>query len=840
MALSGTIYSGTFGPSGHYKLRMTWTATQSVTNNTSTVTVQMALWSDSSWSMYTSTSHSGNISIDPSGSVGVTNHAISSSINTNGGVWVNLGSAQSQTITHNSDGTMSFVLDGDFNFTGITVSGTAMPDEGFTATTCTLDTIPRASTISSSVSWTAGTSNLGVTLATASSSFHHTLTLQVQDTTSTWHTVATRTSIGSSTTMSFTNSEITNMYTYINGYENRPATLYVDTYDSSNNHIGSQQSKTGTMYAVATAITTFGTSNKWTLSTSLPYNITSGFILGASDQTTWSYDFVLTLGSFTKTWTNSYLQSGNLTLTSTEVDSMYGQMTTANSKTGTIRTRMYYNSVSTEDGNPTSDTTTVTFNTDVSVCAPTFTPTITYKDNDSKISGVTGSTSTIVQNQSDLYVTSTGLAVGQKSATISSYTCTVNGVAVQAAVPASGTVVNFDMGKVNSGTNNTISVTAIDSRGNTVTKTSTFTLLPYSPPVVSTSSTRASGFDVAVTTTCSGSFTSIKVATVEKNGIASVKYQFKKTTTSTYPTTGAGSPTAFVVTATGTTFSTTAVYPDDGTGVGGLDNTASWNVQVIVTDNFGNTASYLTNTASYNIGNSVQTNTVAAGIPILFVDSSLKSVGVGKFPTNSNALELAGDIYMTNGSIRNVKVEEVSGGTGDLNSLAGKFQVQRTANTTVNRPTSYTSVVNIPLSVNSDFQIGVTYDGANRMFIRGRHDTDASWTAWTELGGIDTSGSNTNGSYIKYADGTMICWASIAATAGTSLQNTGLLTYPVTFTAAPYTTVQHYSLSGKFANWYIYNNASNGFTLYHQGVGGSPTIDLTGTSFRWIAIGKWK
>jgi hypothetical protein len=122
--------------------------------------------------------------------------------------------------------------------------------------------------------------------------------------------------------------------------------------------------------------------------------------------------------------------------------------------------------------------------------------------------------------------------------------------------------------------------------------------------------------------------------------------------------------------------------------------------------------------------------------------------------------------------------------------------------------------------------------GTNPITLAGYGITDVDNTNY----GI-VAGSNANGSYVQYPDGTMICWASIAAVAGTTIENTGILTYPVTFIAQPYTTIQHYSLAGKFANWYIYNNATNGFTLYHQGLAG---VDLSTTSFRWIAIGKWK
>lgn len=749
MALSGKV-STTFGPSGHYTLELDWSATQNTANNTSTITGQMWMWSDSSWSMYASATKYGNQKMNG------TNYGISQAgVNTGGGVWLKLGAQQSWTLNHNSDGTCSFTWGGDFNFGGVSINGTVINDVVLPTTTMYLDTIPRQSTISSGVSWTAGTSNLGVTLSVASSSYHHTLTLEVQDTGGTWHIAATRTNIGSSTTMVFTNSEITNMYTWNSGYENRPATLYCDTYDSSGTHIGSQTSQSGYMYAVATATSTFGTSNTFTIGSSLSYNINNNYLSGATDLTTWSYDFQLTFGGFTKTWPNNTLQTGTLTLSSSDIDSMYAQIPTANSGIGSIRTLMYYNRVSTEDGKPTTDATNVTANVDMTTSVPAFSANPTYQDGNNTVVGITGNGQYIVQNQSDLQVmlNCSQQATPKNHATISSYTCTVNNVTVQQsnnapstkptlalatnagstlpanttyyvvytwtlsgmetfmspensiAVPSGATdnititvpsfptgvtqanvyvstssntetlqghitasagtltlsaplvsgammpMMMFDMGKVNSGTANTFVVAAIDSRGNQTTVSQTFNLIPYQPPVLNTTSSRASGFDVVTTVTCSGSYSQVLIGGSPKNTIVSAQYRFKKTTVTSYPTTGAGSPTSFTGLApSGGTYPQMSATPDDGTGVGGLDNTSAFNIQVIVVDTFGNTATYLANSTTYNVGNTFTTNTVNAGIPILFVDTVNKSVGINQFPVNTNSVEITGNMYVTGNS----------------------------------------------------------------------------------------------------------------------------------------------------------------------------------------------
>jgi hypothetical protein len=129
-----------------------------------------------------------------------------------------------------------------------------------------------------------------------------------------------------------------------------------------------------------------------------------------------------------------------------------------------------------------------------------------------------------------------------------------------------------------------------------------------------------------------------------------------------------------------------------------------------------------------------------------------------------------------------------------------------------------------------------TYD--NDLYIKGNFQIIENLIySKTEVNALTTYGSNANGSYIKFDNGIMIAYGTVSATAGTAAQNTGVLLYPVVFNATPYTVAQHNSLATKFANWYVYNGAADGFTLYHQGLA---SIDLTGTSFRWVAVGRWK
>jgi hypothetical protein len=105
---------------------------------------------------------------------------------------------------------------------------------------------------------------------------------------------------------------------------------------------------------------------------------------------------------------------------------------------------------------------------------------ISFKDTNTKTTGITGNNQTIVQNKSTLSVTC-GAATGVKGATISKYEVTLNGVTKTITAANGGTV---SMGAVAKDGNLKISVKVIDSRGNYVTKEKDITIIPYSKPVL--------------------------------------------------------------------------------------------------------------------------------------------------------------------------------------------------------------------------------------------------------------------------------------------------------------------------------------------------------------------
>lgn len=133
MASSGS-FSGSI-VSGHYKLRVDWSQAKNVSANTSAITCKMYLVND--WSLSIG-SRSNTCTID-----GTEVSYSSSAISTTG--THSLGTA-SRTVSHSSDGTKSITIKAVF-YIRATISGTYY--ESITASaTVTLDSIPRASSMS--------------------------------------------------------------------------------------------------------------------------------------------------------------------------------------------------------------------------------------------------------------------------------------------------------------------------------------------------------------------------------------------------------------------------------------------------------------------------------------------------------------------------------------------------------------------------------------------------------------------------------------------------------------------------------------------------------------------
>ena len=166
MALSGS-FSGSI-LSGNYKLRVDWSATQNISNNTSKITATMYLVQASSWGLGITTRDNNTTTIN-----GVSYTWASPAISNGGGKTTKLATVTSGNITHDADGTKSVTISSTFQLNA-TISGTYRGTITASAT-ITLNTIPRATTPSLSATSADMGATVTISMPRASGSFTHDL-----------------------------------------------------------------------------------------------------------------------------------------------------------------------------------------------------------------------------------------------------------------------------------------------------------------------------------------------------------------------------------------------------------------------------------------------------------------------------------------------------------------------------------------------------------------------------------------------------------------------------------------------------------------------------------------
>lgn len=228
---------------------------------------------------------------------------------------------------------------------------------------------------------------------------------------------------------------------------------------------------------------------------------------------------------------------------------------------------------------------------------PTFTA--AYKDTNSAITAITGNNQQIVRNQSTLQVAVTSLSA-KKSATIKTVTCALNGTTYNGTI--SGTSCTFNIGKINIASNVTATVKVTDSRNNSTSKNLNITVLDWVLPTAIVTMERENNFYSNTTITVDGSYSSVN----NKNSMT-IKLRYKKVSDSAW--------------------GSYVQVPDNEPQVFTLDNEYEWNVQVVITDLFGNT--------TYNL-------ILSRGMPIIFFDRLKSSTGFNCFPQDELSVEVNG------------------------------------------------------------------------------------------------------------------------------------------------------------------------------------------------------
>lgn len=584
MARSGS--QTTWSSNGGYFLKVTWSETsQSVANNTTSIEVKLYFGCKSGWSISDST-NAYTLTIDGTTYSG---SDVSISTSTSG----DLITTRTRTITHNSDGRKSITIDAS-------ISGLYFGGISLSAFTATFDTIPRASSITSSASWTAGY-DLKVSISRFSSSFDHDVVVKVNGT-----QVGSTTGVG--TSVVFTGSAFhTNVFDALAQGSSKSTEIIITTKDGSTT-IGSSDNKTGTVTAPDATTITAGNFN---IGSDRSFSLNQGM-------SAFKHTVKLIMGGTTiKTMTNVEASS-SMSFTTTEINNMYGKTPNSNSVSYYFEVTSYYNG--TQVRNPRTSSTYKAYVVNSNPTPPT---TVTYADSNTAITAITGNAQYIVQSKSTVSVTYNA-GVAKNGASISKYYISGTSASSPKTSTTTGTQ---NIGTLNASSNATVTVTVEDSRGNKGTKTVTVNIIPYKAPSLSSEATRLDNFQASTTIDFKGTLSPVSIAGVVKNSITSLTYKSKVSSSGTY-----GSASANIgVTITGTNFTATRTTS--------FANTASYDIQITVTDRFGSSFT--------------QTITISSGQPLFFLDTLNSAVGINTFPeplaTGIDPANVALDIGITHG-----------------------------------------------------------------------------------------------------------------------------------------------------------------------------------------------
>ncbi|WP_144472896.1 DUF859 family phage minor structural protein, partial [Bacillus pumilus] len=573
--------SGSFGKdvNSHWRLQADWTATQNISNNESTITLKLYWIADKDGGTSTSATKSGSVSIDGSSS------------SFSGAGLAKLSNSQkkliktySKTVSHNSDGTKSVSLSAYFDvelslgsYVGrVSISGTA-----------NLNTIPRASTLSSTASWTAG-NNKAISISRASSSFTHTVKAYVGGT-----LIKTLTGVASTATFSFSTAENTKIFEELSQGASTSSKIEVLTYNS------------GKLIGTTSRSGGCNAPNASTLNMSKTFNIGAS-ISGSFNSSNSSFVHNLRLyngGTFLAQL--SLLQKSSFSYDSSEIsDKLYSLTPNSNSLGLKVILYTMYNGVQVQGGREYSLSAIVTNSN------PTFNSSqVSYKDTNTTTTSITGNDQYIIQGYSNLTAYINSGATAKNYATISKYEISIGGKTETLTGTGSKA-----FGKINTNSNTTMSIKVTDSRGNIALASKSILVIPYGKPVINSSTKRKNNFENETTISANGSFSLINIGGSVKNAISTMTYRYRRSG-GTY-----SSLANFSRTTSGDKFTASNIILN-------LDNTSSFDIEITVKD---------------KLEAVVVTKTVSVGKPIFYIDAVKKSLGFNDFPVNANEFRFNG------------------------------------------------------------------------------------------------------------------------------------------------------------------------------------------------------
>ena len=255
-----------------------------------------------------------------------------------------------------------------------------------------------------------------------------------------------------------------------------------------------------------------------------------------------------------------------------------------------------------------------------------------YVDKNQSVVDITKNSTQIVQNKSVLLARFHPATANYGAGGISRYYIEVNGYVRNEILSGA-----YEMGTIDSGNDVDLTLTAVDSRGLSASKTIKVSMLAYSEPNALVTLKRLNNYEDETYLTVDGS-----VSSVNNNNTMAIKYRYKVS---------GGSYNSFIA------------IGDNEKHTLSLDKNNEYIFNIVITDAFG---------SKYD-----KEHTLSKGIFPLFIDTVKNSVGINCFPKQNYSLEVNGlnvfdvadkvnksinDIYIGPGGGLTISVEKVSVG----------------------------------------------------------------------------------------------------------------------------------------------------------------------------------
>lgn len=230
---------------------------------------------------------------------------------------------------------------------------------------------------------------------------------------------------------------------------------------------------------------------------------------------------------------------------------------------------------------------------------PSFTVSPSYEDSNDDVYDITGDRSVIVQSQSKLRIYA-GTASAQKGASMlaSPYSLEFNGQTYS----FEGNYIEFD--KPNLAGAYVANITAVDTRGNSISSSISIAILAWSAPTAECSLERLNSFE-----TNSELLVKATIASLDNINVLTIQEKHKKITDSAW--------------------SQLATIQNDSPTTIALANTSEWEMEVLVSDKFV--------TVVYRL-------TVGKGIPYIYKDFKRNSFAFNSIPDDDDQFKIGGHL----------------------------------------------------------------------------------------------------------------------------------------------------------------------------------------------------